>query len=188
MGYLEQNYRCEEGRYLIELEAQEVRQLYHTLDPSPFNAKDLDENAESYIVSSADDFPAETPFTLRIYLPEGELHLHAADELPGAISAFFAYRAQFAARQRARALRHGRTALLMGLCVLFVCMSIRVFLLHFSPSTWYLEMLAEVFLICGWVAMWHPAQVHLYDWWPIRRRERLYRKLAQTPVELKARR
>lgn len=48
------------------------------------------------------------------------------------------------------------------------------------------QALAEGLLILGWVAMWRPIQIFLYDWWPIRNRARLFAKLAATPVEARA--
>jgi len=48
--------------------------------------------------------------------------------------------------------------------------------------------LAEVFreslLIGGWVAMWRPLEIFLYDWWPIRAEVRLYDRLAAMPVRV----
>ena len=38
--------------------------------------------------------------------------------------------------------------------------------------------------IGGWVAMWRPIEVFLYDWWPIRREARLYDRLAVMPVRI----
>ena len=46
------------------------------------------------------------------------------------------------------------------------------------------QIVAEGFLILGWVAMWRPLQIFLYDWWPIRHQARLYAKLAAMPVEI----
>jgi hypothetical protein len=40
-------------------------------------------------------------------------------------------------------------------------------------------------IIFGWVANWRPAEIFLYDWWPIRRRARLYDRLSRMPVELR---
>jgi hypothetical protein len=34
------------------------------------------------------------------------------------------------------------------------------------------------------VAMWRPMQIYLYDWWPVRRRSRIHRKLSLMPVEV----
>jgi hypothetical protein len=45
-------------------------------------------------------------------------------------------------------------------------------------------MLRESLTIAGWVAMWRPMQIYLYDWWPLRRRGRIYMKLSHMPVEV----
>jgi hypothetical protein len=41
------------------------------------------------------------------------------------------------------------------------------------------NILREGLTICGWVAMWRPLEIYLYDWWPLlverRRLERLSR-------------
>ena len=44
------------------------------------------------------------------------------------------------------------------------------------------EIADEGLYIVGWVAMWRPLEVFLYDWRPIRHRARLYAKLARIPV------
>jgi hypothetical protein len=40
-------------------------------------------------------------------------------------------------------------------------------------------------MILGWVAMWRPLQIVLYDWWPIRHRALVFDKLAKMPVEVR---
>jgi hypothetical protein len=42
----------------------------------------------------------------------------------------------------------------------------------------------ESLLIGGWVAVWRPLEVFLYDWWPVRARARLYDRLATMPVRV----
>jgi len=42
----------------------------------------------------------------------------------------------------------------------------------------------EGFLIGGWVAMWRPLEVFLYDWWPIRAEGRLLKRLSTMPVRI----
>jgi len=46
------------------------------------------------------------------------------------------------------------------------------------------DFLKEGFTIAGWVAMWRPMEVYLYDWWPIKRRGKIYLKLSRMPVEV----
>ena len=45
----------------IELKLRDISQLFNTMDPSPFNEKDLDHDAEEFIVSWAREFPLHEP-------------------------------------------------------------------------------------------------------------------------------
>ena len=56
---LAQRYRREDGFYLIELRLRELRALFNSLDPAPFLDKDLDDEAERYIVGAAKPFLIE---------------------------------------------------------------------------------------------------------------------------------
>jgi hypothetical protein len=47
------------------------------------------------------------------------------------------------------------------------------------------DILAEGLLISGWVAMWRPLQIYLYDWWPLVRHLRILRKIRDLPVQLR---
>ena len=80
--------------------------------------------------------------------------------------------------------REGRSALVIGLAFLLVCMSVRQLTLVLAGDT-IAKILQEGLLILGWVAMWRPLQIFLYDWWPIRHHARLYDKLAVMPVEVR---
>ena len=46
------------------------------------------------------------------------------------------------------------------------------------------EVVSESLLIGGWVAMWRPLEVFLYDWWPIREEARLCDRLSAMPVKI----
>ncbi len=47
-----------------------MSQLFNSMDPSPFIEKDLDDNAEEFIMSWAQEFPPGAPVKLRIYLEQ----------------------------------------------------------------------------------------------------------------------
>jgi hypothetical protein len=42
----------------------------------------------------------------------------------------------------------------------------------------------EGLVIGGWVAMWRPLEIFLYDWWPIHAEARLFDRLAAMPVRI----
>jgi hypothetical protein len=44
--------------------------------------------------------------------------------------------------------------------------------------------LRESLIIAGWVAMWRPIELYLYDWWPLKRKGKLYARLARMQVEV----
>jgi hypothetical protein len=48
----------------IELRIEEISQLFHTLDPFPFREKDLDADAEEFIVSWAEELPSNQPLSV----------------------------------------------------------------------------------------------------------------------------
>ena len=57
-------------QHVIRLELRELSQLFNSMDPSPFIEKDLDGDAEEFIVSLAQEFSPGAPLKLRIYLDQ----------------------------------------------------------------------------------------------------------------------
>lgn len=167
---------------LIEVELEEANQLFNSMDPSPFVARDLDRDAEEFIVNWAQEYSPNEPVTLRIHLA----HWPAEDPsrlMTEAVHNFFAYRAKLNQLAFRRLMQQGRTSLLIGLVFLAACLLIVQLLLVRLNGPWAL-ILRESLTIAGWVAMWRPMQIFLHDWWPVRRRGRVYDKLSQMPVEV----
>jgi len=54
--------------HTISLKLRDTNQLFNSMDPSPFIEKDLDDDAEEFIVSWAQEFPPNAPIKLRIHL------------------------------------------------------------------------------------------------------------------------
>ena len=50
----------------IDLHVGEIRQLFNSMDPSPFRERDLDPKAEAYIVESARELGSKKPLRLTI--------------------------------------------------------------------------------------------------------------------------
>jgi hypothetical protein len=45
---------------------------------------------------------------------------------------------------------------------------------------------SEGLLILGWVAMWRPVEIFLYDWWPEFGKRRLFDRIAGLQIETRA--
>ena len=168
----------------IELWLSTLQQLFNTFDPSPFHEKDLDRDAEEYIVGAADEIRSAQPIRMVVHLPAEQLPAARSVNLEKAIRHYFAYRLDETHRNMRFHFREGRAALVIGVAFLVACITIRQ-LAFVVPGGPVARILQEGLLILGWVAMWRPLQLLLYDWWPIRHRARLFARLAETRVELK---
>ena len=180
---METRYRREGETYLIEIKLSDARQIFNSLDPAPFIDKDLDDDAEAYIVDSAREFHLKTPLKLVFYLP-APVAGENVQSLPDAVRNYFAYRAGLARKEVSYTLRQGRGSLLIGLAFLFLCISLRQLVALAGHST-VEQILEEGLLISGWVAMWRPMQIFLYDWWPIQLRRRVLEKIQHMPMEVR---
>jgi hypothetical protein len=167
----------------IELNLHEVSQLFNSMDPSPFNEKDLDHDAEEFIVSWALEYSDREPLSLRIHLskwPEED----PTEQVRQAIHHYFTYRAKITHLELRQLFRQGRASLVIGLSFLLLCLTISRFLVGFVGGTPWAPFMRESFLIAGWVAMWKPMQTFLYDWWPIKKREKVFRRLSRMSIEV----
>jgi len=180
---LQSYYREEEGTYLIEIKLNQLQQVFNSLDPSPFLDRDLDDNAENYIINSVDDFPLNTPLKLVFYLPSNEQNT-ARHLLPSALHNYFDYRQQGEQRKLRTIWRQGRISLLIGLSFLFVCLSLSELISRFGTDT-FIHFLEEGLLISGWVALWRPLEIFLYEWWPVSHQQKIFAKLAYIPMEIR---
>ncbi len=58
---------------IIDIRISDIRQLFNSLDPSPFHERDLDREAEEFIVGWADEYPLQSPLELVIRVPHEQL-------------------------------------------------------------------------------------------------------------------
>jgi hypothetical protein len=169
-------------RHTIRLKLRDMGQLFNSMDPSPFIEKDLDDKAEEFIVSWAQEFPPHAAVKLRIYLEQWPTE-DPKELITTAVHNHFAHRAKITDLEFKRLLKQGRTSLIIGLLFLAACLLLSKMLLGSEVGTW-AAVARESLTIAGWVAMWRPMQIYLYDWWPLLRRSRTFAKLSRMPVEV----
>lgn len=169
---------------LLEISLQSIHQLFNSLDPSPFYDRDLDTHAEHFLVSWAQELPTDTALRLRLHLKEWPGGSKPEIWICRGIHNYFLERARLTRLAYTQLLRQGRISLSIGLIFLLVCLLLGQLLIATIPEV-FQSVLRESLTIAGWVAMWRPLEIYLYDWWPLRQQESLYRRLGQMPVDLK---
>jgi hypothetical protein len=172
------------GLQTIKVRVSELRQLFHAIDPSPFRERDLDPRAEEFIIDWARDLPRDSPLALLVHLDRAAGRPDEAAVLGDAIHQYFRERAASSQRRLRELFRRGRISLVIALVFLGVSIGVGDTLASYFRETRFAEMLREGFLIGGWVAMWRPLEVFLYDWWPIRAEVRLFERLSTMLVRI----
>jgi len=172
-------------RRTLEIRLKHLSQLFNSLDPSPFIEKDLDPNAEQFILDWAVEPARGSPeFTLSLLL---EMHDPRSDPPAGvaaAVQNFFLAQARTERARLRQLIRDGQISLMIGVSFITACTTLASLLSEARAEDRFVQALAESLIVAGWVGMWRPIQIGLYDWWPIRRRISVLDRLGRARVEL----
>lgn len=172
------------GADWLELRVGELRQLFNEMDPAPFRERDIDPNAETYIVEWAEETRADRRLGLVVHLARERATPESARMLRDSVDEYFRRRAVATRASLRRLFRVGRVSLAIGLAFLMVALVVGETLSGmFSKESWG-SLAKESFVIGGWVALWRPLEIFLYDWWPVRAEARLYDRLGELDVRL----
>lgn len=83
--------------------------------------------------------------------------------------------------------RDGLRALAKGCVFLLICMAISAVASNSTILPDIVQSLvSEGFIIAGWVALWLPMELLLYEWWPVSRDRKLYRMIAEMKYSIEA--
>ena len=78
----------------------------------------------------------------------------------------------------------GLESLLMSIVFLGLLVSLTLLIIKLLPEGGLSLTFREILIILGWVALWRPADLLLYEWRPFKREVNLFRKLGQCKVEI----
>src|SRR5712664_3616373 len=169
----------------IELRIEEIAQLFHSLDPFPFREKDLDKDAEEFIVGWARELPTDQLLRIIVHLPASQASTSEAHEIGVDLNRYFSHRARVIALDLNELFRIGWRSLVIGLTVLSLCVIAgQMAAANLTPRPLG-RVIEESLTIFGWVANWRPIEIFLYEWWPIVRRRNLYRRISAALVEVR---
>jgi hypothetical protein len=172
----------------IEVHVMSIDQLFNSIDPSPFHARDLDPAAQDYIVDSSKVLPKDVQLQLVIHLDHPPINEALLPQVTQAIQTHFASEAAAMRLQLKDLFSRGRISLLIGLFFLSVSIGLGGVINNWRSAGNMAQIMRESLLIGGWVAMWRPMEIFLYDWWPITARIRLFDRLATIPVRILSKR
>ena len=167
----------------LALRVREIAQLFNSLDPTPFLNKDLDPGANTYIETWASVYPYHSRFHITIHLELWPEDGDPTGMLTEAIHNHFSYRAEQARKGLKYLLLQGRMSLAIGLVFVSLCLLGADAINHLGTNAGY-NIARESLTIVGWVAMWRPMQILLYDWWPLQTQIHLYVMLSHANIQV----
>ena len=162
--------------HTLELRVRELRQLFNSLDPAPFINKDLDHACEAFIENWALSLPHDSHLHLTIHVEQLGSATEASELVAEAVHNYYGYKVELVRGQLRQLLRQGRLSLVIGLGFVAVCLLLAEAITTLLPGPT-AKIARESLTIIGWVAMWRPVQIFLYDWWPVKGRIRVFDNL-----------
>jgi len=169
---------------LIEVHVSDLKQLFNSLDPTPFQGRDIDPQAEEFIIGWAREVRNKVPLGLLVHVDQTTASEDADHIVHAAVRDHFKRRASTTRQKLRQLFRVGRSSLLIGLAFLATCIALGDAIQLWLPDSRAAGVARESLLIGGWVAMWKPIEVFLYDWWPIRAEAVLSDRLSAMTVRV----
>jgi len=173
------------GEHDAALYLTDIHHFFEAPPLDPFAGDSIDESGIEQLMDTMKARTRGAPKLERIvlHLPAGEITPDLVAKLKAAIVTYCNVQKRLS-RQKIRETRiEGQRALRIGfiawaVCLLLSTLSEQVFASYSLQG----RLFGEGFLIAGWVSLWRPAELLLYDWWPFARDMKLYERIKAMDV------
>ena len=142
----------------------------------------LQAGSEEFIVEEAEALKPKEAIHIKIHLSLTDIKYK--DDIAAAIHSHFCYRREQSQKKFKRELKYGLTILFIALVMLAVIFSLTEIVSQFKSENKLVIFIKESFIILGWVALWRPMELLLYDWYPIKREIQLFHRLEKSNVQV----
>ncbi len=174
-------YRIEGGKTCVDIRLRTAHQLFDGRDPAPFRERDLDEDAVEYILGAIQELPPRAPIRIVFWIAAEPSPQIPTETVIEAFRAFFGYEIDRFRRRLREHVRQGQITLAVGLTAMTVFLLLGEMALWLPAGT-FRDVLREGLVITGWVVMWRPIEVLLYDWRPLVRQRRLCERVIEAEI------
>src|SRR6516165_8674249 len=165
---------------IIELTVKSLAELFDSSTPPCLGYRAVHGAITEHLLEKVAAAPGKLSDKLKLIVPPEEMA--QATSVAAEMRAYFEICREQEKRRISRIFWEARVALSMSMVFLLLANAlgeaIRVaFTGRFAGAV------ANGLEIFGWVAMWKPAELLLYDWIPVRRRRNLLARLARMEIE-----
>lgn len=166
---------------------REPAHLFVEPDPDPFSAHAMYTSGIEHVLSQLRPLRVRGQVKLRVHMPSEVVTEELEHEIVPALLRYCRAMIDANRREVLSLRREGNRALFKGLTFLAVCVLLAFVVdkLPFVPEYWQ-WVISEGLFIGGWVALWRPIEIFLYEWWPYARENKLYQAILNAKVEILA--
>lgn len=177
-------YKHVDGKQWIEVRVRNHLQLFDARDPAPFRERDLDDEFIEYILACTKEFSIHTPLKMAIYIDEEPSKDIYSESIIEAIRSYLGYQIDLQKTELRSFVRRSQIYLIVGLLFLVGCLGLAQ-TIQVPESPGMLGILREGIVIFGWVSIWKPIELILFDWYPLYEKLRYFKKLNETEISIK---
>jgi hypothetical protein len=165
---------------ILEVRLKSIERIFDNRDPAPFRERALDSDFVDYLVEGARDRVAAGRIRIVVWLAQPCL----TGEIEQAIHGHFEQALERTQRGRREQLRTGWIALAVGAVAVVALTGLGDLISKHVTGTLG-SALREALVISGWVLMWRPIEVLVYDSIPARRERRILRALRDAHIDVR---
>jgi hypothetical protein len=171
--------RTENGEAILDVRVATVERIFDNRDPAPFRERALDPDFVEYLREGVRDRAART-VRIVVWLAQP----CTPGEVEQAMHAHFEQALERTTRRRREQIRIGWIALAIAAAAVVVLMGLGEVVAKSVTGTLG-SGLREALVISGWVLMWRPVEVLIYDGIPWRRERRVLRALREARIDVR---
>lgn len=177
---LERYTLSSDGKYIIDITAGKVEDIYNNFDNhAPYARKELDENLVNYIIDSARDL-GQADFVVQFRfmdIPDASL----MERVKGSVRSYFLYIKETEKRELMRNIRTSLIFMVVGISIMFFSVWANQ---HITEDAQVItKVFAQGLTVAAWVALWEALATFLVNWTPYTRQINMYERIAHAPIE-----
>jgi hypothetical protein len=168
-------------QHTIRIALGKPEELFAASDYAPLEGRFERLTGMERLVTGMEEAPRDARHVIEIVLPAAGADIE--ETIRRAIVGFCKAEIDEARFMMRVTRKRGLLALRVGLPILAVCLALST-----AVAAWRNDgigtLLSNSFVIAGWVALWQPAELLLYDWWPPFHRINLLKRIAEADVRV----
>ncbi len=173
-----------DGFSVIDINVENLNELFHYLDHSVLHKKDLDPNVEQYIFESVEELK-DSKKKIVIFCQNGCEEQEQIEKAEIGVKLYFHYRYNFYYGHLKSKLYQGISSIILGTIFLFLYVIVGEHSDIVKTNDLFKGVIEEGLLIMGWVALWKPIEILLYDWRVEFNKFKIYKEIIKIDISIK---